>query len=250
MNKEIGGYFELEDTSKQGYDYYPNFIKLNSARNCLLYIIKIRNIKKIFIPVFLCESIKSMCIKNSITFEEYDIDDKLNPIFDKVLKKDEYILLANYYGHLTNEDINVYKNKLKNIIVDNSQSFFQKPVEGIDTFYSCRKYFGVPDGGILYTPLTKRLSLVKDCSNNRTKHLIGRKNELASAHYSEYRENEKLIATLELMEMSDYTSNIIKYIDYKKYRAIRNSNYDFLNKKLKEINKLCLKNLMDHFVIH
>lgn len=37
------------------------------------------------------------------------------------------------------------------IILDNTQSFFQKPISGIDTIYSCRKYFGVPDGAYLST---------------------------------------------------------------------------------------------------
>ena len=39
----------------------------------------------------------------------------------------------------------------KNLIIDNAQAFFAKPLLGIDTFYSPRKFVGVSDGGILAT---------------------------------------------------------------------------------------------------
>ena len=29
--------------------------------------------------------------------------------------------------------------------------FYAKPIHGNDTFYTCRKFFGVPDGAYLYT---------------------------------------------------------------------------------------------------
>ena len=49
--------------------------------------------------------------------------------------------------------MNTYHLLGKNVIIDNVQAYFQRPIEGFDTLYSCRKYFGVPDGAVLYTDL-------------------------------------------------------------------------------------------------
>ena len=54
MNREIGGYFQLESFS--GQEYYCNLVALNSARNCLLYLLKA---KKIRIKFHLCTVLKA-----------------------------------------------------------------------------------------------------------------------------------------------------------------------------------------------
>ena len=55
----IGGYFELELKKNREY-LHSNSIKLNLARNALLYLLKANNYKKIFIPFFTCEAGKSI----------------------------------------------------------------------------------------------------------------------------------------------------------------------------------------------
>ena len=68
------------------------------------------------------------------------------------LKDDEYILYINYFGikiDIIKSLIDKYGSK---IIVDNSQGFFEKGYEGIWSFNSARKFFGVPDGAYLYSP--------------------------------------------------------------------------------------------------
>ena len=144
-NKEIGGYFELEQFS--GKEYYPDLIALNNARNALLYILKARKIKKIYIPYFLCDSVANICEREGYSYEYYSIDERFLPIFDKTLCPDEYLYIVNFYGQINNQTLKTLKQKYYNVIFDNVQAFFQKPVKGIDTIYSCRKFFGVPDGG-------------------------------------------------------------------------------------------------------
>ena len=74
----------------------------------------------------------------------------------KTLANDEYLYVVNYYGQLTKRKVLELKHRFAQIILDNTQAFFQKPLDGIDTIYSCRKFFGVPDGAYLST--NKRLS--------------------------------------------------------------------------------------------
>lgn len=56
---------------------------------------------------------------------------------------------------------------LKNLIVDNVQVFYTPPIKGLDTIYTCRKFFGVPDGAYLYTDCILAESIPYDKSYDR-----------------------------------------------------------------------------------
>ena len=49
--KEIGGYFGLEEFTDNSM--YSDLVAVNSARNALLYVLKARKIKKLFLPYYL-----------------------------------------------------------------------------------------------------------------------------------------------------------------------------------------------------
>ena len=51
--KEIGGYFELDNGG--ALPYYRDSIGLNLGRNCLKYVIRFKNIKKLYIPYYICD---------------------------------------------------------------------------------------------------------------------------------------------------------------------------------------------------
>ena len=151
--REIGGYLELENFKCE--EYYSDFIALNSARNALLYLLKSKRIKKIYLPYFLCESVANLCLRENYCFEYYNVNRYFHPIFEKSLGNNEYLYIVNYYGQLDNCAIEKLKKKYSNIILDNVQAFFQEPVRDVDTIYSCRKFFGVPDGAYLSTNADK-----------------------------------------------------------------------------------------------
>lgn len=54
-------------------------------------------------------------------------------------------------------------NCMPGTIIDNAQVYFDVPLEGVDTLYTCRKFLGVSDGAFLYTDtlLSKELPLDK-----------------------------------------------------------------------------------------
>lgn len=237
--KEIGGYFGMEIFG--GEEYHRGLIGVNSGRNALLYIIKARRINKLYIPRFLCDSIAQLCVREKIAYEEYGVGKDFLPVFDKTLKQNEYLYIVNYYGQISNEQIANMKLTYGNIIMDNVQAFFQKPVKGTDTIYSCRKFFGVPDGGYASTAEILPEKPERDISMNRTEHLIGRLEENASAYYSVYKRAEDLFYTMPLREMSEFTRNIMRGIDYESVRTRRNANYAVLERKLGIRNGLRLK---------
>lgn len=236
--KEIGGYFGLEQLVGNGY--HKNLIALNTGRNALLYLIKAKNIRKLHIPYYLCNSISYMLKKQGFDFEYYNINANFNPIFDKEPCENEYLFIVNYYGQLDNDRVTCLKDKHRNIILDNTHAFFQKPIDGIDTIYSCRKFFGVPDGAYLSTDSILDERLEADISKDRMTHILGRFEGTASDYYSSFRENDVSFKFEPLKYMSKLTKNILGAIDYEKVKKIRDENYAYLNNKLKTSNKLQL----------
>lgn len=238
MKKEIGGYFELEHLINN--EYYKNLISLNSGRNALIYILKSRKIEKVYIPYYLCHSVYNSLKRNNCNYEFYRIKKDFTPEFEKELNDNEYLYIVNYYGQFSNEKIGNLKNKYKNIIIDNTHAFFQKPLENIDTIYNCRKWFGVPDGAYLSTDIELNKNLEKSKSGDKMKHLIGRFENIASDYYKDFKENDEKFDFEDLKLMSDLTHNLLGAIDYEKVKNIRNKNYFILEKTLRKFNKLKL----------
>ena len=236
--KEIGGYFGLERFG--GKVYHDCAIAVNSARNALLYVLKARSVEKLYIPRFLCDTVSELCLREGYAYEEYAIDASFLPVFDIPLKSNEYLYIVNFYGQLTDEQILQYKARWNNIIVDHVQDFFRKPLPGIDAVYSCRKFFGVPDGGYAATDAVLPYELPMDISKDRMKHILGRFEETGSAYYADFQENDESFYTMPLKKMSALTQNILAAIDYDAVRSKRNANYRLLDQMLGDLNSLKL----------
>lgn len=236
--KEIGGYFGLEEFINN--EYHKNLISLNNGRNALLYILKARNIKKLYIPYYLCDSVIDMLKLYGYDFDYYNVDFEFIPIFNKDLADNEYLYVVNYYGQLTNNRVLYLKQKYKQIIMDNTQAFFQKAIENIDTIYTCRKFFGVPDGAYLATSVKIKEELMVDISQKRMSHILGRYEGEASEYYNDFQNNDESFSDEPLKYMSKLTHNILGAIDYERACKIRNENYEFLESELGEHNKLKL----------
>ena len=235
--KEIGGYFGLEEFTDNSM--YSDLVAVNSARNALLYVLKARKIKKLFLPYYLCNSVSGVCDREGFAYEFYNIDNSLRPIFDKKLENGEYIYIVNYFGQLSDADIVSLKEKHLNIIIDNVQAFFHKPISGIDTVYSCRKFFGVPDGGYVATDARLDAELPIDISMDRMKHVLGRfEGESASDYYGDFRENDDAFEDLELRGMSKLTRNIMGAVDYECVKSKREENFSILQSLLGDKNGL------------
>ena len=237
--KEIGGYHELE--SFENKEFYNNLLALNLARNALLYVIRARRFNVLYLPYYLCGSVLRMLRKEEIETRFYCVNSDFTPIIEKRMLDNECILIVNYFGQLKNDYLAECKEKYGNIIVDNVQAFFQEPIDGIDTIYSCRKYFGVPDGAYLATSATYEKELEIDVSWKRASYLFGRyETGNASMYYDAFKANGAIFKELEIKKMSRLTHNLLGVINYQKVKLIREQNFLFLHEKLGNINKLRL----------
>ena len=231
----IGGYFELE-LKKFGDTFHPNAILLNTGRNCLEFILFQNSYKKIYLPYYMCKVLLQPIERLGIAHEFYHLDEDFYP--EKIIVQDqEALLYINYFGIM---DANVQKLSLeyKNLIVDNSQSYFSKPITNVPTFYSPRKFFGLPDGGMVVTKVIKSLNYDKDTSYNRMLHLIKRIDISAEEGFIDFQENEKGLDHLPLLHMSNFTERLLKSIDFAEVSKKRLNNFNFLHKNLQKPNLL------------
>lgn len=233
--REIGGYIGFEEYA--GEMLHENAIKLNCGRNALAYLVEAKHIKKIAIPKLMCISCQEILNHYNVKISYYSIGFDFKPE-NIEFEEDEWIYIVNYYGQISNEDILYLKEKYKNIIVDNVQAYFQMPLEGIDTIYSCRKFFGVADGAILYTDVKLERVLLQDESFERMHFLLGRFERTASEFHLEYVANDELFTKESIKLMSKLTENLLRSINYEEIKKRRTENFTYLHEHLKQKNKL------------
>ena len=236
--REYGGYIEFE--TFLGEMLYEDGIALNCGRNALEYLCEVKKIRKLYIPYFLCASVPNLCKKIGVEYEYYSISKEFKPLFDRALGNDEWLYIVNYYGQLSMAVLEELKKKYIRIIIDNTQNYFQMPVRNVDTFYSCRKYFGVSDGAILYTDTLIDRELPLDESFERMGFLLGRFERTANEFYFQYKANNKLFASEPLKRMSKLTRNILHGVDYERVKKVRTDNFTYFHVKFGDVNRLHL----------
>lgn len=233
--KTIGGYFQLELNDNNSL-YHDEAISLNTGRNALEFILRQYDFKKIYIPIYSCNVILQPIKKLGLAYDYYHIDERLLPVIANI-SKDEALLYVNYFGIM---DSHLYdlRNNYLNLIVDNSQAFYCRPIDHIPTFYSPRKFFGLPDGGFAYVKHDKGFSLEKDVSIERISHLMIRLDLDAETGYNNFKSNDDALNHLPIREMSNFTQRVLQNINFETVALIRHKNFYRLHKKLGEFNIL------------
>ena len=230
----IGGYFGLE--LRDGKEYNDSSIKLNTGRNALEYILLSKKYTKIYIPYFTCDVLLEPLHKLDISIEFYTINKLFEPIFDyKIIKKYECFLYTNYFG-LNQKNVQIISKKCNNLIIDNAQAFYAKAIKGVDTFYSPRKFFGIPDGAYLYTDTEIGSNLEHQMSFTRFEHLLRRIEMGAVNGFPYFLKNDENLSDLPIMKMSLISEKLLQNIDYNFCANKRETNFDYIHSQLGELN--------------
>ena len=234
--ESIGGYFGLE--LRKSKEFHKDAIRLNTGRNALEYILLANSYKKIYLPCFTCNVLLEPIKKLNIQVVFYSINKSFEPIFDYTkIKHDEAFLYTNYFG-LKDDFVKTLSKNCTNLIIDNAQSFYSKPLENIDSFYSPRKFFGVSDGAYLYCRKKLDTTLEKDISYERFTHLLRRIDVSAEDGYQDFISNNKKLINQPIKQMSNLTQILLDSIDYNDCANVRKENFDYLHKHLKNSNSL------------
>lgn len=230
----IGGYFELEIRAEK--EYHSALYSLNTGRCALELILLLKNYSKVYIPYYTCISLLEPFEKLNIQYEFYYINDDFEPIFNySIIKNNEGFLYTNYFGL---KDKFIRKLTCKNLIIDNTQSFFSTP-NNIDTFYSARKFFGVPDGAYVF--INGNITIPNfpiSLSYNNFSHLLKRFELSPNDGYDDFKLTEKSLNNNQIKQMSKLTKAILSSIDYNKVIEKRRHNFSLIHNHLMTINEL------------
>jgi len=202
-------------------------------------MIKYLSPKKVYLPYYTCDAVLEPFIKADVQFEYYSINEKLEPETFPELVSDEYFLYIDYFGikgNVIQNLIGIYGDKL---IIDNTHNFFWKTESNNWAFTSARKYFGIPDGAYLYSPvkISDDIPRFRDISiSHHLNRLLGNQ-EIAFKQYVEY---EKKLSS-EVFRVSEYSERILNNLDYENIAESRKSNFRELHNGLKKYNTLSIE---------
>lgn len=233
--KEIGGYLELE--LNRGHMLHEEGILLNCGRSALAYLLHSRRIKRIWLPYFLCDSVFNVCKKHGVEISYYHIDKQWIPQ-DLHLESSDWLYVVNYYGQINKNKLLDFVKLYGKVIIDNAQAYFEEPLKDVDTIYTCRKFFGVSDGGILFSNNKMEETLQKDESFKRISFVLGRFERNAREFYQEASHNNDIFDQEPVKKMSGLTENILHGIDYNYVKKKRTRNFLYLHDKLSYMNEL------------
>lgn len=240
----IGGYQGLELTAS-GADATLGMIKTNSARSAIKLVLSSLSleVKKVLLPAYTCDAVVEAANDVGVPTEFYKLDSNFEVEPSLQLKYDELILIVDYFG-ICGEAVKRSRSRFAHsrTIVDCSQSYFSESMEALATIYSPRKFFGLPDGGLLYStdPRIKQPEQRDESSESRMAHLISRITNSPEAAYQHYLEAEQAISKLPVQGMSRLTERLLQSVDYQRARISRTRNAQYLHERLGQYNRLNL----------
>lgn len=227
--KEIGGYFELECGHNP---LYHKGVYLNSGRNALRYIIRKLGIRKLHLPYYTCPVVNQAIEAEGCQIEQYELDADFMPARD--FPQNDFVVYNNYFG-VRGKKVSELSARYPNLIVDNAQAFYSRQI-GRAAFYSPRKFFGLPDGGVAIFKdeelNAQLLDLDVDSSLDRMSHLVKRIELGASAGYADFRAASDQLVNAPVRAMSKLTMALFGNVDYKFVAARRQTNFSFLHERL------------------
>lgn len=238
-SKSIGGYFQLE--LQQGDFIHSDGVLLNTARNCFEYILRVREPKHVYIPKFICDVMTQPLEKLKISYSFYQIDENLEIAQELEITEDQLLLYVNYFGIKDNYSKKLIEKYKEKLTLDCSQAFYFEPNQSSHVIYSPRKFFGVSDGGILYTDKLLDDKFETDISFSRSTHLLKRIDLGAEAAYDSFNADEENLNNQPIKLMSNLTKNILASIDFHDAKVKRKENFEFLHNKLKNSNLISIK---------
>lgn len=244
----IGGYFELELAKTKQYPHQQNSIKFQSGRAAFSALLDECQPQRVWMPRFICDAMLHPLIETGIDVVWYDLDFDLNPVGYIDLASEDLILYVNYFGVCQkNIESILQRFPMNQIVLDYSQAFYDKPHDVLATIYSPRKFFGIPDGGLLISTTNVPQPNIQDCDSiHRVSYLLRRLFEEPETGYMAFQEAEESLEDFSPKQLSSLTERIMNSIDFETVKSKRCENFLFLHEKLASENQFSFN--LDHIV--
>lgn len=237
----IGGFFGLELRQGGGFPHAEGegcawVSSGRAAFECLLR--SMPRPARVWVPRFTCDTVLQPLRRLGLPTLRYELTPEWLPELPEPAREDDLLLLTNYFGFTGEAVAAAAAAHPGPCVVDATTALFAPPGE-LPTFYSLRKFAGVPDGGIACAPFPIQLPGEEDRSAARAAYLLQRIEEGAETALSasECAEAELSAAP---RRMSPLTRALVVSIDWARIAAARLRNYAELHARLAPLNRWTL----------
>jgi len=236
----IGGYFELELPPIREA-LYVDAMSFQSARSALLALLRAQKVGHVWVPLYICDAMLAPFRATGTRLQFYSLSNDFEIVEDIQLGENDWVVYVNYFGICTEAAQRVVKKYGKRVVCDHAQAFFAAPEQCLATIYSPRKFFGVPDGGLLVTHVdVESPTIFQDVTLQSVAHLIKRLSIGAEGGYADYVAAEKSFDDIEPRMMSAFAKRILFAVDMSHVATKRQENFNFLHSNLSPLNRLHL----------
>ena len=246
-DKPIGGYFSWE-LPKVAHRF-PNDggTLVNSGHGALELIVNsLGDLRKVFVPYYTCDIVTCTLRRCGVEYEFYHINADFEFASLPTLDESEYLIYTNYFGIKDKYVAELAERYGGKLIVDNAQALFAKPIDGCHTIYSPRKFVGVADGGMAFTPMrNKNRQLQLSTSYGIASHLLKRLDGHVTEGYVDFKDDDTTLRNEPCKWMSLMTERHLMSLDYEVIKQIRMDNFIYLHERLKGGNKLSSMKTID-----
>lgn len=259
--KEIGSGFWTEDLPGRANDFDKrlpgDLVHMMCGRSAICYVIEdiLRrdSIRVACLPAYTCTTTIEPFIKKGYKLRFYDIDENLNPVFNKALLEEASVLyIEGYFGfpNYYNGFLSECKRKGVTIIQDITHTVFSDDGISSKADYlvgSLRKWFGVPAGGFAVSQYGKFMKRPAKCDKNvlgkRTRALDAKRAYIQTGNMDMkqdmlklFSDAEKHLAKVFDTQASDECSvRIVQHFPIQEMMDKRRGNYRYLRDKLEGI---------------
>lgn len=238
--KEIGSFIEIE--FPKGKEYYTgdvNIARLNTGRAAIWHAFRVTGAKAIWIPYYQCETVREFLYKKGVSVKFYHQDSNFQPI-ELNARPEEAVLLVNYFGIMSEEQMRNLSHSIPNVIIDNCQAFFCKPLNKALNVYSARKFIGVADGAYIIGKNSHNyIEEYPQCYSSDTAAFLLKRIEYGceGKGYEARTINENRVDNEDIMKMSKLTRTMLDGTDYERIKSKRRNNFEIACNLFADINK-------------
>ena len=244
----MGSFLELQlPKGREWYKGEADVARLNTGRMGIWHAFRVTGCKRIWIPIYQCDSIRETFEKKGVEMCFYYQDSNFNPIDIKATDEDA-VLLVNYYGIMSSQRMAELAKPYNHPIIDCAQAFFCQPVDGALTVYSCRKFVGAPDGAyVVGDGAHKYVEEYSKCFSSDTAAFLLKRIEYGceGKGYEARSLNEHRFDDEDCMRMSKLTYTLMDAEDYDYNRKKRQENFSYAHELFGGINKIDPTKYMD-----
>ena len=234
----IGGFMGLELGQGGHFPYAESehCAWVSSGRAALECLLRSRPLPaRLWVPRFTCDTVLQPLRRLGVPVARYELTAEWQPILPAPLGDEEMILLTNYFGLTGDAVARAAAEYPDRCIVDATTALYAEP-RGLPTFYSLRKFAGVPDGGVAWAPFEIRLPEEVDRSAARAHYLLERLESGAEAALPASEQAEAELSAPP-RRMSPLTRALVQSIDWQHIARRRLLNYATLQAHLGALNR-------------